>query len=237
MRLTQHGRDLWQLTRLHAFNNYLVQEKDGLTVIDTNLGRTAVDILTAAEQIGQPIRRILLTHAHGDHVASLDDLYSQLQATGQEIEVGCSERTARFLAGDMSLLPHEPASKLRGGYQTCDTKPTHLLSEGELVGSLRVIFAPGHTPGHIAFYDERHGHLLAGDAWQTQGGLAVAGMMRWLFPFPAMATWHLPTAVASAKKLYDLQPKRLAVGHGRVLENPAAAMAQAITQAERKLDG
>jgi hypothetical protein len=60
--------------------------------------------------------------------------------------------------------------------------------------------------------------------------------MRWLFPFPAMATWHKPTALESAKVLRALNPDRLAVGHGKVLENPQTAMDQAIEEAQRKFN-
>jgi glyoxylase-like metal-dependent hydrolase (beta-lactamase superfamily II) len=103
------------------------------------------------------------------------------------------------------------------------------------LGSLRVVAAPGHTPDQIAFYDERDGTLIVGDAFQTKAGTAVAGITRWLFPFPAMATWHLPTALETAVTLRDLKPTRLAVGHGRVLENPAAEMDKAIQEAEAKV--
>ena len=76
--------------------------------------------------------------------------------------------------------------------------------------------------------------LIAGDTFQTQAGIAVAGVRRWLFPFPAMATWHLPTALESAIALRRLEPRRLAVGHGRVLNNPSSMMDKAIAEAEAK---
>ena len=69
----------------------------------------------------------------------------------------------------------------------------------------------------------------------TAGGTAVAGQMRWLFPFPALATWHKATALESAYRLRDLNPTRLAVGHGRVLENPQAVIDAAIREAEKSL--
>jgi glyoxylase-like metal-dependent hydrolase (beta-lactamase superfamily II) len=98
-----------------------------------------------------------------------------------------------------------------------------------------VVSAPGHTPGHIALFDPRDGALIAGDAFQTRGGVAVSGTMRPLFPFPAMATWHRPTALASARRLRALEPIRLAVGHGEVLERPLAAIDRAIDVAARAM--
>lgn len=231
MKLTQHGKNLWQVTRFAAFNNYLVREADGLTLIDTNMSGSQKAILAAAESIGLPITRITLTHAHGDHVGSLDEVAALIP----EAEVAFTKRTAEFLQGNLELRPDEPRAKLRGSFMERSTKATRLLAPGDMLGSLRVIAAPGHTPDHIAFLDERDGTLIAGDAFQTAAGTAVSGMIRWLFPFPAMATWHLPTALKTAVTLRNLNPTRLAVGHGRVLENPVSQMEQAIQEAEAKV--
>ena len=73
------------LTRINRFgfvNVYLVGEDDGLTLVDTALPRSSKAILQAAGDLGAPIRRILLTHAHGDHVGSLDELASTLTSGG-----------------------------------------------------------------------------------------------------------------------------------------------------------
>ena len=40
----------------------------------------------------------------------------------------------------------------------------------ELAGGLRVIFTPGHTPGHLSLYLERSKVLIAGDALTAEGG-------------------------------------------------------------------
>lgn len=232
MNLKQHSPHLYCLTRYGLINLYLVVEDDGLTVVDTAVPGTETQIIEAAKQLGKPVRRILLTHAHSDHVGSLDALHTHYP----EAEVIISARDARLLAGDMSLDEHEPQVKLRGGFPDVRTRPTRLLEEGDAVGSLRAVASPGHTPGHLAFFDVRDGTLIAGDALQTQGGLAVAGQLRVLFPLPALATWHAPTALVSARTLTALNPRRLAVGHGPVLEGPAEAMRRATEAFARRLE-
>jgi glyoxylase-like metal-dependent hydrolase (beta-lactamase superfamily II) len=199
--------------------------------VDAALPGSAPAIMAAARSIDAPIVRIALTHAHGDHVGALDALHALLPSADLMI----SARDARFLSGDMSLDPGEPQAKLRGGYTRCTTRPTRLLMPGDRVGSLMVVAAPGHTPGHIAFLDTRDGTLIAGDAFQTRGGVAVAGTLRPLFPFPALATWHRLSALASAHALRALQPARLAVGHGSLLDDPLPAMDRAIAMSEQRL--
>lgn len=233
MSVTRHGEYLWQVTRFGAFNCYLVREEDGLTLVDTGFAGSAASILQAARTVGLPITRIALTHAHGDHVGSLDDLARQLPG----IEIAFTRRTADFLQGNLVLYEEEPQAKLRGSFVIRSTQPTRWLVPGDSLGSLRVVAAPGHTPDHVAFFDERDGSLIAGDAFQTKAGIAVAGVMRWLFPFPALATWHLPTALKSAMALRDLKSARLAVGHGPMLDEPLAGMDAAIAEAQGKING
>lgn len=229
MHISAHGDYLIRLTRFTAFNCYLVRQDDGLTLIDTGLSGSAGGILKAARQIGEPIVRILLTHAHADHVGSLDALSQALP--GVEVLIGARE--GRLLAGDMSLDADEPQTPPRGGFPRVATQPTRTLQAGERIGSLEVIAAPGHTPGHVAFLDTRDGSLIAGDAFYSWGGLAVSGKLTFLFPFPALATWHKPIALETARALRALEPARLAPGHGPVVEHPLAQMDRAIAAAAR----
>lgn len=231
MKVTAISTNLFQLTQMGLMNCYLVREDDGFTLIDAVIGGQAERIMQAARQQGLPIVRIALTHSHGDHVGSLDALHAALP----EVPVAIGEREARFLAGDMSLDASEPQVPLRGGFPPIKTKPTLLLNEGDCIGSLEVINTPGHSPGQIAFLDTRDRAIIVGDAFQTQGGIAVAGTFKWLFPLPAFATWHKGLALESARKLLALQPSRLAVGHGRVLDNPQVAMQHAIQVMEQSL--
>lgn len=222
------------LPRFFPVNAYLVEEEDGLTVVDAALPYSAKGILRAAARIGKPITRIVLTHAHDDHIGALDSLKQALP----QVPVYMSARDARLLTGDRSLDASEPVTPIRGAVPKTGkvkTKPDVLLHDGDRVGSLLAIAAPGHTPGNMAFLDTRNRALIVGDALQTRGGIAVSGQVRPMFPFPAMATWSKELSLATARNLIELHPTLLATGHGLMIDNPQAHMARAIQSAERKL--
>jgi len=208
-------------------NAYLVREDDGLTLVDSTMPQGARRILAAAEELEMPIRRIALTHAHDDHAGGVD----RLKAALGEVEVIVSARDARLLEKDFSLDPGEPQRKPSGALKGIATRPTRTVQDGEHVGSLRVIASPGHTPGHVAYLDERDGTLLCGDVYSTLGGVATSAKMNPRFPLVVMGTWDRPTELDSARKLRALDPERLAPGHGRIVESPAAAMDRAIAKA------
>jgi glyoxylase-like metal-dependent hydrolase (beta-lactamase superfamily II) len=212
-------------------NAFLVPEEDGLTLVDTTLPRGAKKILAAARDAGLPVRRIALTHAHGDHIGGLDALVRELS----DVEVVIGDRDARLLEKDRSLDPGEPQVPVRGDLRGCDTRPTRTVVEGERIGSLEVVASPGHTPGHVAFRDSRDGTLYCGDVFSTRGGIETSARANPRFPLVVMGTWHRPSVLESAQKLRDLEPTRLAPGHGPILDDPTTAMDAAIARARRAL--
>lgn len=219
------------ITRVSQFgslvNAYLVQEDDGLTLIDGLQGNQSKRILAAAEQIGKPITRITLTHAHPDHVGAVDKLLRQLP--GAEFIVG--RREAKLLADKPALEPGEPTDgKLmpRGG--GVKSTPTRTIEHGEMVGSLKAIWSPGHSLGHLSFQDTRDGAVICGDVYSTVGGVATTAGPFWRFPFPGLFTWHRPTVLESAGRLADLEPSVLLPGHGDAVREPVNAMRAAIAR-------
>lgn len=236
MRITKE-KGIYQLAfmpRIFPVNCYLVEERKGLTLVDAGMPFSVKGILRASASIGKPIDKIVLTHAHSDHIGALDALKNALP----EAAVYISSRDARLLAGDRTLLEGEPDTPVKGGVpkqKQIRTAPDVLLKDGDNVGSLLAVAAPGHTPGSMAFLDGRSGALLAGDAFQIRGGIAVSGQLRPRFPFPALATWSKELALASAVRLLELHPALLAVGHGSMLAQPEPAMKRAIAEAELKL--
>ena len=222
MNTTAVTENLTQLTRLHFVNAYLVREDDGFTLVDTTTGGAADDLVAAARAAGGKIRRIALTHGHGDHVGSLDALKGRLDG----VQVLMSELDARIHAGEKVV-----DGKLPGSWPKLETTPDVKLAAGDRIGSLEVVPSPGHSPGHIAFLDTRDRSLIAGDVFTSFGSVAVSNHFYWRFPLAAMATWDREKDLESACSLRQLDPQLLVVGHGPAVRHPADAMAQAIARA------
>ena len=222
------------VTHRRVFNCFLVIEDDGLTLVDTGPAGAAGAIIQQTQTLGLPIRRIVITHGHHDHLGGLDLLVRELASTRPEVFVG--EREAPLIRGDFARAPGEPdlPAKARS-YRIPQTSPTHTVRAGQMIGSLKVLETPGHTPGHISLLDTRERTLIAGDAIGTIGRTSVSGDLVWRWPFPAFTTWSREIALGSARMLLEERPTRLACGHGPLLTDASERLTAAIAHAERGL--
>jgi glyoxylase-like metal-dependent hydrolase (beta-lactamase superfamily II) len=193
-------------------NIYLCEDDDGVTVIDTGPPWSTDVVLRYAGRLRyrpEAIVRILLTHADFDHAGSA----AQLQAVTGATVLGSAATLA--LAGRGEAPPHGDAWLMRVlgriGYRPVPPDQTESIEEGQnlpVLGNLRVLATPGHTPDHVSFYHESHGVLFAGDALFNVAGLRAGP--RFLSRDPAAAR-------ASARRLLALAPAIIACGHGRPL--------------------
>lgn len=110
---------------------------------------------TAVEK-GYIITHILLTHAHFDHVGGLAELKQETNAP-------------IFIHPDaVAMLQNATSSATYFGL-SMPTPPEadNLLAENDVIQvgelELRVLFTPGHAPGHVCFYLESHHVLFDGD--------------------------------------------------------------------------
>ena len=229
MRTTQISDNHTRLLRWHLVlpNAYLVREDDGFTLVDTTVPGAADDLISAAKRAGGRIRRIALTHGHGDHVGSLDALKQRL---GTDVEVLMPDLDARIHAGE-----HVVDGKLPGSWPKIQTIPDVRLTGGERIGSLEVIPSPGHSPGHVGFLDRRDRTLIAGDVFTSYGAVQVTNHFSMPFPLAQMATWDRREDLESARALRGLDPAVLLVGHGPAVRDPGAAIDRAIGKADAAL--
>jgi glyoxylase-like metal-dependent hydrolase (beta-lactamase superfamily II) len=223
MSTTQINQSLIQINRWRFVNAFLVREDDGFTLVDTTVGGGADELVAAARDAGGEIKRIALTHGHGDHVGSLDALKQKL---GNTVQVLMPDLDARIHDGEQV-----DGKKPPGSWPKITTKPDVRLTGGERIGSLEVVLTPGHTPGHVSFLDTRDRTVIVGDTLTSIGGLAVSNHLHWKFPLAAFATWDKAKDLESAKKIRSLDPPLLVVGHGGPVRAPAAALDKAIARA------
>lgn len=201
---------------------HLIEDPDGLTIIDTGLELAAARILRQVAAHGRKatdIRRILITHAHPDHVGGLPAL--QL-ATGAQVFASAIERPV--IEGKIPV-PRVPPEKLSGLirlrppetiFKPC---PVHQeLQGGEtlpVLGGLQAVFTPGHAPGHLAFWQPEQRLLFCGDV--------LFNLPKLRLPF-AMLTVDMQENIRSIRKLVELQPETVIFGHGEPLHKAAPAL-------------
>src|ERR1035437_4598162 len=142
-------------------NPYLLIDPDGLTLIDAGLPGSHKKILRYMAGLGyapKNLKRILITHADFDHVGGLAALK---KATGARVYASPVE--AQAMAEGRASRPVKPrrlVTRLLFGLMGGMFKPARiqvdeLLSDGQVLpvlGGLRVVETPGHTPGHILLF-------------------------------------------------------------------------------------
>jgi len=165
---------------------YLIDSPDGALLIDPGVSSeaaaAALDAGFAAADV--PLDRlggIVITHYHFDHWEGADDLASR---TGAWIAIGEHEQRWVDSLRDDHLSPEAAAARFRSHgapaaqaqafarvedyrFTRDHVAPQHRLRDGELLPvageRLRVLWTPGHSPGHICLYDERRELLFSGD--------------------------------------------------------------------------
>ncbi|MDN3956017.1 MBL fold metallo-hydrolase [Sporolactobacillus laevolacticus] len=155
-------------------HSYLLIGHERAALIDTGLGignlRSVVDQLTKLPVI------VLTTHVHWDHIGS-HGLFNKIYVHTKEkdwLENGIPGLSIEQIRKEVfrDITKTLPPSVQPENYNLFKGKPTGLFQEKdvfELGGrKLKVIDTPGHSPGHVCFYDQPTGYLFTGDLIYTK---------------------------------------------------------------------
>lgn len=102
------------------------------------------------------VQMLLNTHCHIDHILGNDFIKGKYNTKLY------LHRTEEYVLNAQKILaPHY------GFHRYQEAKPDAYLNEGDVVEfgdqEFSVLFVPGHSPGHVAFYNEKEKVVLAGD--------------------------------------------------------------------------
>ncbi len=212
---------LW-CVELGAVNAYLLEDGDGLVLIDTGSPGSAPKLLDAVDQLGRrpsDVHAVIVTHLHPDHAGALAAV---LDATGAEawmhpadaaeVRIGNGFRPYVTSSGILNWVLERLLIRPSPGH--VDPAPvSHEVDEGdEAPGGLRVLHAPGHTAGHIALlWPEHGGVLIAADACSNLPVLA-----------PSVIYESIETGHRTLRRLAALNVEVAVFGHGKPIVGGAA---------------
>ena len=197
---------------VHAF---LIEDGNELSLVDTLFEGDARLVLDAINRLGRNVsdlKRIALTHGHRSHLGGLAAL---AQASGAKVYA--HEWEADIVAGDrraqaVSIWPRQSLRLIPFQLGLWLDRPKHvgcpvdeLLGEGDAFGPLQVLYAPGHSPGHLAFWWPERRFLIAGD-----------GVATWPELCPGWHSFNLnrPQHEKTLQRLAALDAVLVGVGHG-----------------------
>lgn len=198
--------EAWFMFKMSA---WFVKMDDGVYIVDTGMSFMANRIIEEADKLG-PLKGILLTHGHSDHVGGLRKILQK-----QEVPVFSHELEIKYMEGEE---PFPGRKKKEFLVEPGIVKPLTQKEDGTLypIGDLLPYHTPGHSPGHISFYHAKDSVLISGDLFTSKRGKLKKPM--------SMFTADMEQAVESAKIINGLKPLVVSICHGEDIQQPHRQM-------------
>ncbi|WP_236173320.1 quinoprotein relay system zinc metallohydrolase 1 [Pseudomonas pseudonitroreducens] len=188
-------------------NVAFIDTGDGVLVIDSGPSKRYGEALRALIQqtTGKPVKRVLLTHHHPDHVLG--------NQAFTDVPIGALAGTSKLLKEQGNAMA-ENMYRLVGDWMrgTEVVLPTETVEPGELqMGShrFRLLGLRGHTGADLAILDETTGVLFAGDIVFYQRALTTPNS-------PGLDVW-----LGDLDTLQQLPWKQIVPGHGPIASDAA----------------
>lgn len=222
------GKGLFKISSplgVRYFHQYVLVENDNAIIIDTGMQNTPVDVLEPAlRDIGMSlsqIRNVIISHADVDHFSGTEKLKEkskQVTVMAHKLDASWIESkekilTERYFRYEQYGVFHDNETKKWFKNELKETNVDVQLNGGEVLhlGADRyidVIHTPGHTQGHLSFYDRKNRAAIVVDAILWKGLYDTE--KRIVSPPPY---YDIDNYIDSIKKIMSLDIDVLLTGH------------------------
>lgn len=231
---------------------HAVRRNGGWMLIDTGLGDQACmdaldDAFIQAGILWRDVNGIFLTHTHPDHVGGAPEL---LKRTGARLWMSAGERdhlaevatsahvadwftpTVRRAGANESEISEMEEAFTSVRHKFVPLQPDHTLRGGESIptslGPLQTVLTPGHSPAHLALYQDERKLLLSGDHVLTN----ITPNISWMPGRDMLGEYH-----DSLERVARLEVDEILPSHGRAFYGLVAWVESAKRHHQVRCDG
>lgn len=238
---------------LQIINSYLIKTDEGSILVDTgwNTEEAFISLQTQMEYHGvsfSNLKYIFMTHIHPDHYGLVGRIEKFTEAKLIIHKLDKAILNARYIQTDNLVDEMTEWLKFNGVPEAEQTTFSHaslkmlgyvdvalpdiIVSGGEKISlgdnTFEVIWSPGHSPGHICFFEEKKKLLIAGDH-----------ILEKISPNISMnnPTTNNPLVdyMNSLDEMKKLDVEFVLPGHGRVFSNYRERIDQLLIHHEKRL--